>query len=303
MSKDHFVPRRYLERFERMGNFHVYHKIFQRTWVSSGYKMAKEEGHYNFEEKSGAINRDTEGILEKQETGWGTAITNVLNHGRFWNKRERRLLIGMVGTIFLRVPKQTKMVRQVLEHVSTDLVEQLATSDALMEGFIAKYPDETPESYREQIRQGSFPVGVGVEKIRSLGGLLEVYFGLLARESEVTLIAAPDGHEFLVSDNPVNAFWRDHTGRARFGAILHPASQIWFPLTPDWGIYIGSDRNTIKRRENLESFCVTMNDRIVQDAGLFVISRSPSEALEEMLKLPPMTDRDHLLETMPIARR
>ena len=115
--------------------------------------------------------------------------------------------------------------------------------------------------------------------------------------TSLELVHAPEGLNFVTSDNPVNACIPTGAGRGKFGAFLALESQIWCPFSATIGLYIGPVSGLTAYSP--EEFCNEMNQRIVVDAMRFVITTRQDSELEEFAyQVPsrPRLDKDALFQ-------
>jgi hypothetical protein len=314
-KRHHYLPEFYLKYFILPGEKYIW--VYDKDGGEPRYQQPVNtgvEGHlYSI------INEDgkKDDFIETQFLGpLDGAVKPVLDRwglaGAKLTAEDIPLVAEFLASLWGRVPRQIEQIREYGEILAIKNARDLAKDPDRLTAYMQRYQQENPntevpnlQEFRSLLQDLEKHFTLSMNKKSAM--LLSLLSTWTAYEQFLTmtwlLLRVPTSVELATGDAPVVSFFSKGQGLAMFGGGLGlPGAEVFFPLNPSTCLFLHRHKPDVVILAN-EAFTREMNNRMVQNAERFIISRRQSPQIENAVKKFSYTRQQPKLNKAEILRR
>jgi hypothetical protein len=287
MIRSHVTPQYYLQQFtaaekgKKKPQLWVYEKN-KKPRKGTAMSEGAERGYFAYTKSDGSIDESLEEVVQKLETAADDPIK--LLHYRFyeWKREDRRDLAVYAALMFSRATAKREGSSRIFLQTQREAAQAFEKEE--FASTIASYFNVSVEEMRKHagsaLAELGTPAGVRNAYLEDLLGNV-AYLARLLFEKPWQILAAPQGYEFVTSDNPVvstlplNGHFAPGFGLGRKDVV------VFLPINPTCCLAMGPQgpERLIIFPQVLEE----INWAVIASAQRFVYSRTQSEETERLV--------------------
>jgi hypothetical protein len=314
-KRNHYLPQFYLEYFipaSRPAHFWVYDKEGgnprPQTPINTGV-----EGHlYTVLNEDGAkddfietqVLSPLDGVAKSILDRWADPQSRI-------QEEEIPVIAEFLAFFDTRVPRNIEMVREMGKLLALKHSKDLSADPDRLMRYIERYKSENPDEkvpgldevrewFRNPETRFKFSTNRTVAMVLSFLSSQTIFEELITMNWQ--LFRIPEGSELVTCDSPLVSFVRDGKGRAMFGAGFGlQGIEVSFPITPSACLFLDHPEDGLEITPN-EHFVREMNKRTVYMAERFVVSRSRSEEVADLVQRFSLTRKQPKLDQFDLFK-
>jgi hypothetical protein len=305
MIGSHIIPKFYLEQFanpakrkNKPGRIWVYEKDKQPDERATSVQGA-ENGYFGYIRDDGTLDGVLEAEFERdlaqREKECDAVLACAKSHLFHWPRGSRDKLAFYAALLYSRATQRLAHSAKNSQYTVEIFERVLKEDETLLSEIAASFSQRFGQDFTEQEVRTLLltPViaqrGPGAKKNQFLSDLIEnteLIAGLLRSKSIWEVWQAPDGVEFITSDNPLVSVVPLKNGKLHPGYGFGKQDIIaLFPLAPTAclaaGAFVAGTRAVVGYRSVSTSVVTEVNEAVLSISDRYVYSRSRSEELQK----------------------
>ena len=232
-TKHHFVPEMHLRQFTANNRGEIL--VFDKRWQAKpSLKQPSGQGYkkhlYSIKTKDGAY---TSAIEDDHFSKIDNAASLCLNGNDSKLKQSRTTLSNYIASLIIRNPRQIDSMHTNSEPLMTEVLNRMQSNPEFRQRVRARVSsDEEFNSMMETIAPGKATAKLTNEAVMILNFGAMFSIAKHIEDCDWTLLLAPRGSQFILSDVPV--FTCDpNSKKISIAGLGNPGNETILPLTPN----------------------------------------------------------------------